>query len=112
MRVENELRELSFQDLMTVKNTVGSKKFDTLYKKALKEQQSESENEGESESEQEETSDSSSDKEKVQKGPKKRVDKNMPMEMSSKRPVTRKRVVVTSTNTVSICNTESKRSSI
>jgi ribosomal RNA-processing protein 36 len=100
MKVENELKELSFQDLITVKHNVGKKRFDSLYKKvvngtatATEESQSDEEQESLDESEDSSESDTA-------KGPKKRTDKNKPMEMSSKRPVSRKRIIVQSSKPV------------
>ncbi len=112
MGVESELRELSFQDLITVKNTVGTKKFDSLYKKALKEKVALDELNSESEQTDSEEESSESDQETTEKGPKKRQDKNMPMEMSSKRPVSRKRVVIQSSKPVRLDNVENQRPKI
>ncbi len=87
MKFSSELENLSFENLLKVKQEIGSKTFDSLYKK-------------EAEKETEEPSSSSSDdsepeKEKrTRKTIEKRKDKNMPMEITSKKPVTRKRNIV------------------
>jgi hypothetical protein len=97
-----DLKNVSFGDLITVRNTVGKKKFDSYYKKAVEAEIDSEESVQESENEFEEK-----DSKEITKpiGSKnmlsKRADKNMPTEISSKKPVTRRRKIVDSAKPVS-----------
>jgi hypothetical protein len=100
-----DLKNVSFGDLITVRNSVGTKKFDSYYKKASAAPVESEESVQESENEFEQSQESEEDNSKpigasTKKTLSKRANKNMPTEISSKKPVTRRRKIVESTKPV------------
>lgn len=83
----------NFQELIELKNQIGVKKFKSQFQKKFKEIQEENSEQSSDNNEEEE---SSSDEEETASVPKRKRDKNEPMEMSSKKAVSRKRTVVES----------------
>ncbi|KAJ3305949.1 rRNA biogenesis protein rrp36 [Kappamyces sp. JEL0829] len=94
-QLKKNLESLSFGELLQVKEKVGAKTFHSLVRKKNPLSQ-DSEEEPSSSSSEEESSHEESRKgaeKRASRKPAKRANKNMPMEMSSKRPVTRNRNV-------------------
>lgn len=90
--MQDDLKTLSFGELITVKQAVGTKAFH----KAMKGQQIEAETEEETIREEK----------PVKNGRKvinKREDKNMPQEITSKKPVTRKRQIIETSSKSVFC---------